>query len=697
MTKAKIFFYFRWAVILFFVGDLIKNLLRIDYIGLHYYSMDDLHHFLVIGGVCIGLTALAWYLRFRSFILTIIFCFILAGLRKGPLTSLSVLAIYMSSFSLGSLTFQLLRIPRRDWFVELVLKTTLGILFIGWVMNFVVPYPINYAWTYSLLLALPCIVWFFSSAGRGLSLKLKIKELFISGKRERKLNFEIVFILLINFVVLVQFVHFYLPDMGFDSLAYHLVPMDFIRHNSFWAFDPVKYSWTFFPFTADWLYALAHLLGGEFAVRLFNLSVGWLGVLLLFLIIDILSEYVWALCAALLYISLPLFAAESVSAFIDHFVNLVALGSLLSFILFYYDQQRLRPLAFVSAIFLGIGLTIKSTMFFWVGPMLFLWWLQVFRNDYRSFRDIILMSLLVFVLGSVCYVRAYIYTGNPVFPFFNGIFKSKYFHSASSFTNSLFHVKWSPKILHDIVFESSRFLESDTGSAGFYLLLLFPAILVSVSLKHKRLYCGLLALLLLFCFGVFSFQAYLRYVFPMFPLVIIIWAMSLGREMWGRFYKKFWLAMALFLSLLGIWFTPSAYFMLRGVPPLFSRSDYDRLDENWVPERKLNQSINAKYDNQARVFLLTRPYPAGLWGVGFANTWHSAMIANEAGQVRNLVQIKSFLQKWCITQIVYFFDIKSDPIEFREYLSQFQPEATLNGFSYLSTGIDFKTCQPIEE
>ena len=63
-----------------------------------------------------------------------------------------------------------------------------------------------------------------------------------------------------------------MPEIGHDALATHLFIPAYIQEYLRWDFNVNYYVWAVGPKLGDWIITIPYLLGGETAVRLFNIS-----------------------------------------------------------------------------------------------------------------------------------------------------------------------------------------------------------------------------------------------------------------------------------------------------------------------------------------------------------------------------------------------------------------------------------------
>ena len=120
-----------------------------------------------------------------------------------------------------------------------------------------------------------------------------------------------------------------------------------------------------------------------------------------------------------------------------------------------------------------------------------------FRNWHKKelYRILIFSLSILIILGCIPYIRAYLIAGNPVFPFFNQIFKSSYYQIVN-FNNSLYNSGSSWDMIYRMTFDSGHYLESTAGAPGFRF--------ARLSATRKRLHCWRYPLILKDSLKIFS-------------------------------------------------------------------------------------------------------------------------------------------------------------------------------------------------
>ncbi|MBV1796458.1 hypothetical protein [Siccirubricoccus sp. G192] len=83
-------------------------------------------------------------------------------------------------------------------------------------------------------------------------------------------------VVLLLAALLLATLHAAMPESGYDALSNHLIVVRWVDWHGYWHFDPAVFDRALTPRGAGWLFAWAHVLGGEPAMKLLNAAAFWL-------------------------------------------------------------------------------------------------------------------------------------------------------------------------------------------------------------------------------------------------------------------------------------------------------------------------------------------------------------------------------------------------------------------------------------
>jgi hypothetical protein len=441
-----------------------------------------------------------------------------------------------------------------------------------------------------------------------------------------------------------------MPEFAHDALTMHLFVPSQMAYQHQWGFDAATYVWAVMPMLCDWVYSIAYLLAGETAVRMVNCAC----VLLIAwqvhqLAIRAGANAIASRWASLLFLSTPLVFAESANLFVEGIWTAFVLCATLAVMDLSTSNTAVGIKARASHILvvgamLGFALATKAVT---LNVMLAL--LVVLLLRYKTWcmlsavRPILIGLGVLLLVGMMPYATAWHITGNPVFPFFNAIFKSPLWlpinFEATTFSSG---VTW--ETFYAIIFHSNQFIEGRIGAAGFQWLLLPGSVIAVLLWRNKNaLYYVLIGLVLLLL--VFHATAYLRYVFPCVAFFTAVIALPLSSD--RASIKITGTALAGLLVAANLVFLQSATYFGQLVPSaLFSQAGRDAYIASRAPIRKLVEAINAINVNQNSVAFFSPPLGAGLKSDAiYAGPGFNALLNSEFADTISEAQLAQALLK----------------------------------------------------
>ena len=231
-------------------------------------------------------------------------------------------------------------------------------------------------------------------------------------------------------------------------------------------------------------------------------------------------------------------------------------------LLVWLREQRTWQVAVLIGLFLGFGMGIKPTgAYYAIGVglvMVFAAW----RDRKKGGRDALLALLVVTsvtsLIGGIWYLRSFLLTGNPVFPYLNAIFRSPLWYPRNetfNFDTFGFGISLPALVLLPwrITFDSVHFSEMANGAAGLLLLALAPLVIL-VPRLIRQLSVVIFVTLFFGLLWVLSAQ-YLRYAIPaIVGLAIIAGAAIVGiwRLLQRGLPKWAWTIPTFFVALCGL-------------------------------------------------------------------------------------------------------------------------------------------------
>lgn len=216
-------------------------------------------------------------------------------------------------------------------------------------------------------------------------------------------------------------------ELDYDSLVYHLaIPKAYVRDGRIHPLPWLSHS--NFPFTMEMLYLLGLLLRDQSLAKLFHLACGWLTVCAIFAF----GRRWWGARAgalgAAIFAAIPLVAWEMMSAYNELAFALYAFLAIFALSRWWEARQAegsgwLWVAGLMCGLALGTKMLAGAVLIF--GLLGLLW--ALFRKEPQvTIGRGIAFAAIALVVASPWYVKSYLWTGNPVYPFCYGLFGGRY-------------------------------------------------------------------------------------------------------------------------------------------------------------------------------------------------------------------------------------------------------------------------------
>jgi 4-amino-4-deoxy-L-arabinose transferase-like glycosyltransferase len=563
-----------------------------------------------------------WILRKRWPIGCVLAAGVFFVVAFGVVPVLGVLTMLASCVCLGRLTFGRF-FHYDDGLTSFVIDALLGFALLSLFLNIAVHFPCNTQSLYIAVLAIPIIL------GRQhiVTLWQRTRMCLLSAHEFRPQ--VAVMGALLGMVLATHVIVAAMPERYHDALALHLRMCTTIAHDRCWSFDCANFAPAVMPMNGDLYYMVGYLLGGEPGARLVNLLFFLMIVVLLHGEVQRRCGSNCALLAAALFASIPVAFLETASLFVENVLTAFLLGS---FVVLVRSDKEWRGRIPALALLLGAAASTKLHGIIAAGLILGTAMLMLSRQQgMKAALRLLLPAAIVFtIFGAPPYVAAYCASGNPVFPFYNAVFKSPYFPSATNFTDAKWgRICWG--VLYDMTFQTHRYLEALDGAAGFQFLCLGLAGAVMCCVRRDRVAVSALLIGLAYVFVIGSFTMYLRYLYPVFPLLTIA-CIGPGLTQLGARWPR-WITYGMGVALIGVnvLFMPSAAWVLRtfDCQAVWSERQRVQVVDAFVPQRRLVEAVNGIAGADARVMFIGASYATGLWGKAYYLNWYDMLFLQQ--------------------------------------------------------------------
>lgn len=387
------------------------------------------------------------------------------------------------------------------------------------------------------------------------------------------------------------------PSVQFDDLAYHMLLPGQLAALGHYKMDIASQAWAAAPWASDLVQGFIAVLSGQVARGAPNTL--WL-LLSLFMLWNLGAEV--GLKANLRWISIALYATEPIVSALNGSMQAdtaittatLALVTLAARIIKTRNSGTLTPFMVIC----GLLMALKTSQALLIIPMTLI---GLGHIGFRKFftKALPRLPLALGICGS-SYVYAWYFTGNPIFPLFNGLFRSPY-AATTNFDDPRWHrgIAWDS--LWQLTFHTGNYQEAYAGAFGFTLLALAGCLILGLRLPKLR---WLMAGLLFSLVSSFAAIQYMRYlaplVAPLTTMALVAWQ-GVELRMFGE------------LLLAGI-ATLNAIFIPTGGYPLND-------DINWTTFKQFDSTpaeARTTIDRRYAVEVLIARHMALVWPHGYS-------------------------------------------------------------------------------
>lgn len=513
-------------------------------------------------------------------------------------------------------------------------------------------FPVNYPWLYVSLCALPVLTLLFATRH---TFRIFIGSQFRIYDRIDTIPFWqwSIGVAIIGWVM--RWTNF--PSLAYDDHAVRLRLFSELQNFRQAQFDVEAQIWSVAPFASDLIHATISNMVGSDSRGAVNLALSILlltALARLLRMVKITSSAKWALIVLMastpmlgnLLLSTQSELLQAVIALIGFRLALEARDGIFGpHVLGVMACAAMCAAIKLPAAVLGVTLLTCLALRLWdtrsetlgIGPQM-------------RWPAFVFLLLLAFV-ALHSYVLAYIVTGNPVFPLYNGIFKSPYFRPENFSDLTWVHgfTLWN---YIRAFFETSAFFESGNYVAGWQYLFILPIGLCTIWTTHdsKLLRFALIPLL---GFGLVMFAAtqYWRYLFPIMPIAIFVMSPLFAfRHRYLQMMGWSAVAMCIFLNLA---FYKNVSWMMRSpAGAAYTQSGKERYIEIYAPVAALTERINQIATGSRVLYPSEAPYGAKLFGFPLYVNWYSPITNSQFRMLSGRQTVSDFLQKWDVDFVI---------------------------------------------
>jgi glycosyltransferase involved in cell wall biosynthesis len=560
---------------------------------------------------------------------------VLTAIAIGPAAIFAVLLFLLSAWSLGTL------VGRQK---EPLLATLFGIAAYIFPMPFVARLPINYAWVYGAVLAIPILANLPAIRRELPDIRRLTAALPLLSWSERVAFAAFLFVLTTHWFALLK------PEASADGLSMHLAVPANIAANHMMTFDPGRILWAVMPMGADFIFSIVYMLGGEMAARLLNFAILLilLGLLHAAVRRSVSPGIAWLLVA--LFATTPMVQLVTGSLLVENLQAALLMGMMTA--LWRFGGAGERRSLYLAAALGGTALATKFGAIAFLVPAFAYAAVEVWRARKSTGARWGLAAALLLLAAAPPYAIAWVKTGNPLFPFRNENFHSRLLDSKAEFRDTRFHDPLTWATPYDLTFRTTRYYEGQYGSFGFQYLLMAPLALLALLLAPRRQAVGAAVVGTTGLLLILGTEPNARYLYPAMPLLYVPFAALLG---WAaahrRLLARVLLALAIICAALNVYFLPGSSYYHKDLYGPFTPAQRQSYTGDTAPIRNVIAWFNRAHPHAA-VLLTQDSFIAGLGGDIYENHWHQYNTMDQIRRADGVPGIRRLLEQWKVHYLI---------------------------------------------
>lgn len=340
------------------------------------------------------------------------------------------------------------------------------------------------------------------------------------NKIKIKSNFEVLDIVFLSFIFIIASLKIAIPDFSYDVSNYHI----YLQKNIY--IDKINFDFFAGKTVNGFLFAL-----GDRMYYIFRYILGYrLGTILSYYTLIVLF---YQIKDVLNIISkknklIPIFAMLSCLSYIilqwlgTYYVDNLSIVFILQIIYYVISEENIlknKKMIYFITFICGIATAIKITNFILILPILLFILIKERKNINKEIILTLLKSLILFVIPFLIYIiDNIIQTENPIFPYYNSIFKSKYFgqfdwkDNRFGINNVFYGAIW-PIYVSVIIkgYGDDWDISDPIWAIGYIIVLAFILYSIIAKKKNKKIFqISILGIILTIIWIIFL-EGYMRY------------------------------------------------------------------------------------------------------------------------------------------------------------------------------------------
>lgn len=423
------------------------------------------------------------------------------------------------------------------------------------------------------------------------------------------------------------------PPISRDALIHHLaIPKLWLSHGGFYEMPWAVFS--YYPMNINILYLVPLYFGNDILPKFIHWGFGLGIALMIYAYLKIRVGKTWGLLGVLIFISTPLVIRLSTSAYIDLGMVFFATASVMAWITWRQSGYGEKKWFFISAVCMGVAVGSKYNAmiaWFFVNLMLIFCLSRDTGKSVLAVKSGAIFFAITLVIASPWFVKNYILVGNPIFPLFDGFFKTLHnvagaagvgAGSDSSVWANIFQrraVMFGENIWDVLLIPVRIFFQGKDDSIQYFDGVLNPILLIMVPFaffdkdfrRDKTFF--LFYSIFFFLIAYFMNSIRVRYIMPIVPILAILSVMGIkylfdysgektipARRIGGLIVAAF---IVVLLSY-NVYYLKNYFLMIKPIEYILHQETKDEFLTRQIGSYPAMQFINENLPEDGRIFLM---------------------------------------------------------------------------------------------
>ncbi|MDP8253410.1 MAG: hypothetical protein P9X27_03315 [Candidatus Kaelpia aquatica] len=317
------------------------------------------------------------------------------------------------------------------------------------------------------------------------------------------------------------------PPVSRDALNYHLyLPKLYLEDGQIMTIAENIYS--YFPAYWGLFYSFLISLSSDIMPKLMHSLFLIMSIFLIMDFVKILNREakpIHGMIAGIIFLSAPTITKNAAWAYLDISFSFYLLLGI--YMIIQSRQSRNRAYLYLAAISIGFATGMKYLGLIWIA-LSGLLIIEIDGSIYKSFKSCLRFALVATLIASPFYIRNYIQTGNPFFPFLSNIFgyqniEAEKFELIMAYFKSYgegIYFKDFLLLPYRLLFESEFGIPSKFD--GKISLLFIASIAAIIKIRKTIPYKSLLYMPLIYLLLWFLLSQQIRFLIPLLAILSII-------------------------------------------------------------------------------------------------------------------------------------------------------------------------------